>query len=492
MKRFGLALPLALLILAGCDALTAHSSVAARAGSQELPTERLAKLIGNSTVPLAPVLADNQQLARAVVDVWVNYHLLGQAAALRDSLKNVSKMDPALWQQFNQAKNSKFRTELVKLWQPSDTVATEAEYNQGTLLSAAHILLMFPPGASPPQVDSVRKAADRLRKEVTTTNFPQMVKTHSKDNGSLANNGLYAAFPRGMMAREFEEGVLALKPGEISAPIQTVYGFHIIRRPMFEEVKAEHSRAKVNMGMHIAESTFVTRAQNDNKIEVRSNAPKLLRDIVQNLEKYRNDKSVIATFRGGRYTAADFARLIRSVPQRQQVMQNVMQMPDSIVPRVLAEVVYNDFILPRMADSAKVGLDSTEIAGIRLGITNLVVDSWNQLGIEPSSLGDSAGTAERQRKAAAQVELYIDGMMASTRPYVPVPDPLEMLLRSTYDMNVSQSGIMRALEQAVAIRAEADSARARQQRDAPPSLVPMPGDSGKAAGGAPPPSGRGG
>jgi peptidyl-prolyl cis-trans isomerase D len=492
MKRFGLALPLALL-LAGCEALTAHSSVAARAGSQELSTERLAKLIGNSTVPLNPVLAENELMARAVADVWVNYQLLGQAAALRDTLKDASKIDEAMWQQINQAKTGKFRTQLVKLWQPTDTVATEAEYNQGSLLSAAHILLMFPPGASPPQVDSVRKEADRIRKGVTTSNFAQMVKSHSKDNGSLANNGLYAAFPRGMMAKEFEEGVLALKPGDISPPIQTVYGFHIIRRPMFEEVKAEHSRAKVNQGLRSAESTFVTTAQEKNNIDVKSNAAKTMKDVVQNLEKYRNDNTVIATYRGGRYTAADFARLIRAVPQRQAVIQNVMQLPDSIVPQVIAEVVYNDFILPRMADSAKVGLDSAELSGIRLGVTNLVVDSWNQLGVEPSSLGDTASTAERQRQAAMRIEQYIDGMLASTRPYVPVPDPLEMVLRDTYDFNISQSGLKRALEQAVSIRAAADSARARQQQDAPPSAVPMPGgDSGKVAPGTPPPAGRGG
>lgn len=36
-------------------------------------------------------------------------------------------------------------------------------------------------------------------------------------------------FPRGVMAPEFEQAAFALQPGETSDPVQTVFGFHIIR-----------------------------------------------------------------------------------------------------------------------------------------------------------------------------------------------------------------------------------------------------------------------
>ena len=486
MKRIGIVLPLALVVLGGCDALTAHTAVAARAGSQELTTDRLAKLIGNSTVPLDTNAENNERVAFAVADVWVNYQLLGQAAARNDTMKDPKQVDVALEQTFNNAKAMKFQTEVGKTLMPTDTVATEAEYNQGDALAAAHILFAFPQGGGPPQVDSVKRVAEQVRKTLTTANFDDMVKKHSKDPGSVNNKGLYPIFKRGDMVKEFEDGVLALKPGEISEPIQTMHGFHIIRRPMFEEVKAEHSRNKTMKAGFVADSNWRAGIEKANRVEVKKNAPEMLREIAQNVEDHRNDRKVIATYRGGSYTAADFARLVRSVPQRAQLIQQIMSMPDSIVPFAIKGVVLNDKIFPRMADSAKLVPDSAEMNSIRAQLTNILVDSWRQLGIDPASLGDSAANdAARMKEAATRIDEYIDGLMSSTKPYIPVPEPLEQLVRSNYSHDIRESGLKRALQQARKYRASADSARALQMRDAPGSQVPMN------PGGAPP-QGRGG
>jgi len=45
-------------------------------------------------------------------------------------------------------------------------------------------------------------------------------------------NGSLGAFQKGMMVPEFEKAVQALKPGQISGPVKTQFGYHIIRRDM--------------------------------------------------------------------------------------------------------------------------------------------------------------------------------------------------------------------------------------------------------------------
>lgn len=369
----------------------------------------------------------------------------------------------------------------------ADSTVTEAEYNQGTLLSAAHILFSFPPGASQAQMDSVKREADRVRRLVTSANFAQMAATHSKDPGSAGTGGLYAAFPRapdpGAMVKEFEDAVIALKPGEISDPVQTMYGYHILRRSLFEEVRADHARKKAEAGMVQAQQKFMEEVDAGGNVEVKPKAAEIVRKVVADLPAHAKDNSVIATSVAGKFTAADFARIVRSFPERQQVVMEIGQMPDSVVPLMVKQLVRNDLYL-RGADSANIALDSTEIAGIRMQLTSALTETWMQLGVDPASLGDSAtSAAERSREAASRIDSYVDGLLTQSRQYVPIPEPLESLLRAKFNYTVSDAGLERAIQQAVKVRAKVDSLVAGQSQGMPPSSIQMDGGS------PPPPSG---
>ena len=495
MKRFALVLPLAVILLAGCDglraAMTAHTDVAARAGSQELSTERLANLLGNSTVALGPELSSNEPVARAVADVWINYQLLAQGAARGDSLKDVKKLDWALWKQIEGTKIQKFAENASREWARADTTFSEAEYNQGELLSAAHILFMFPQGGTPKQMDSVKAEAERIRKTVTLANFTEMVKKHSKDPGSLDKGGMYTAFQRGAMAKEFEDAVLALKPGEISGLVQTTYGYHIIRRPKYEEVRAEHAMAKGAAATKMAESTYVAKVVLDGKIHLGKNSTELVRKVADDVEAHRNDKTVLTTSIAGKFTAADLARLIRSFPDRQGTLGQIKQMPDTVVPIMLKELTRTQLIV-RLADSAGIGPDSADFAAIRGGLTSFLVQTWQQLGVDPQMLDSAKTPAERSRLAASRIDAFMDGLMNQTRDFVQVPDPLEMLIRDKYSYSISTPGIQRALEQALKVRAEADAVREAQMKNAPPTQVPMDRGGGSPPAATPPGRGRDG
>ena len=70
--------------------------------------------------------------------------------------------------------------------------------------------------------------ADRVRAEVTLGNFAQLAKANSTDTGSAEQGGSIGPIQEGQLVPEFEKVAFALKAGEISQPVKTQFGWHII------------------------------------------------------------------------------------------------------------------------------------------------------------------------------------------------------------------------------------------------------------------------
>lgn len=69
-------------------------------------------------------------------------------------------------------------------------------------------------------------------------NFEELATEYSKDPGSAANGGDLGWFGQGQMVAEFEEAAYALDVDEISAPVQSQHGFHVIQVTEKEEKKS--------------------------------------------------------------------------------------------------------------------------------------------------------------------------------------------------------------------------------------------------------------
>jgi peptidyl-prolyl cis-trans isomerase C len=65
--------------------------------------------------------------------------------------------------------------------------------------------------------------------EVNTLNFASLAQTHSKCP-SKARGGDLGDFGPGQMVKPFEDATLATPIGEISQPVQTHFGYHLIHR----------------------------------------------------------------------------------------------------------------------------------------------------------------------------------------------------------------------------------------------------------------------
>lgn len=76
---------------------------------------------------------------------------------------------------------------------------------------------------------------EQLRKKLTVKNFEKMAKKYSEEPNADKSGGSLGWFGRGRMVPEFEQAAFSMKPGEISAPIKTQFGTHLI---LVEDKKA--------------------------------------------------------------------------------------------------------------------------------------------------------------------------------------------------------------------------------------------------------------
>ncbi len=468
MKKSLIAALAASIAFVGCDslkdAMSAHVDVVAKAADQELSVSRMSTLLGNSKAPL------RKDVANAIVDAWVNYHLVGEAAVKNDSLNDVAEIDKAMWAVLANVKAKKWYDEVSKTWKAPDSSTAEARYNSGEMLAASHILLLTQDTA-PAAKAAVKRKADALRARVTTANFAELAKTSSQDQGSATQGGALGVFPSKAMVPQFESALKALQPGQISPVIETQYGYHIIRRPAFAEVRAQIIQASAAGGMQAAESTYLASLETMSKLEVKPGIGATVRAVVESPNTHMKDKTVLATSTLGKFTAADLARWMETFPPQAGIAERVKTAPDSLIPVFVKNFVRNELVL-HSADSAKLGPDAKQLADIRKLFTAGLTNALTALNLEPAKLAAAAKSdGEREKLAAQRVEDYITKLLAQQSQYVDVTQPVQNVLREKYDYTINAEALDRVLLEAAKVRLASDSTTAAGQ---PATVVPLP------------------
>ena len=114
------------------------------------------------------------------------------------------------------------------------------EFLEGEQANARHILIRVAPDATPEEKAEAKVRSDGVAVIANAdADFAELAALHSEDPGSKDDGGDLGWFGRGRMVKEFEDAVFAAKPGEIVGPIESQFGFHIIR---VEAFRPEHQR----------------------------------------------------------------------------------------------------------------------------------------------------------------------------------------------------------------------------------------------------------
>ena len=110
------------------------------------------------------------------------------------------------------------------------TTPTRRHLPHGRALHARHILVKVDRNASADKKAEAQKKAEALRAEVTGgKDFAEVAKASSDDPGSKSQGGDLGAQEVGAWVPEFSKAAFALKDKEISQPVLTPFGYHIIQ-----------------------------------------------------------------------------------------------------------------------------------------------------------------------------------------------------------------------------------------------------------------------
>lgn len=137
------------------------------------------------------------------------------------------------------------------------------KFTIGTELRASHIL-----------VETEKEAKDIHARIKKGESFGDLAKKYSKDRGSADKGGDVGYFTRGKMVPEFENAAASLKPGEVSEPVKTRFGYHIIKlteikqgnRASFEQSAESIHRQLLGEKRKNLFDTYVEKLKKDMKV----------------------------------------------------------------------------------------------------------------------------------------------------------------------------------------------------------------------------------
>jgi len=135
----------------------------------------------------------------------------------------------------------------------------KAQFDQ--VAKAAHVLICasFDPAAPncTPTPDDEKIAADVSKRAKAGEDFAALAKQYSVHAATKEKGGDLGFFQRGQMPPEFEQAAFALNPGEVSVPVKTQFGLHVIKLlakgKTFEEAKEEIQQ---NLGEQFLQQAF--------------------------------------------------------------------------------------------------------------------------------------------------------------------------------------------------------------------------------------------
>ncbi len=214
------------------------NQVIAQVGNYKLTTSYLLEEVRSLPPQLQMVLIKNPQILNRFVDRWINITLMAVAAKSHGLDKKpeiqaqiqdaVNTILARAWlsEQINK-KNINITDKQIKEYYETHKAK---DFTEPEMVKARHILIRIPKHANKQQIEKAKKEAEKIYTMLKNgANFSKLAKKYSQDPGSSERGGELGYFPKGRMVPSFEKVAFSLKPGQISKPFRTVFGYEIVQ-----------------------------------------------------------------------------------------------------------------------------------------------------------------------------------------------------------------------------------------------------------------------
>lgn len=137
----------------------------------------------------------------------------------------------------------------------TDQLVKEAYDRMKLEINASHILVLVGPEADPKDTLAAYEKITKIRQRVTSggEDFAKVAREESGDPSAKQNGGQLGYFTAMQMVYPFETAAFQLKKGEVSQPVRTRFGYHVIKvndsRPAQGEIKVAHLMVRATPGM---------------------------------------------------------------------------------------------------------------------------------------------------------------------------------------------------------------------------------------------------
>jgi peptidyl-prolyl cis-trans isomerase D len=153
------------------------------------------------------------------------------------------------------------------------------------LVKASHILINFGTNKD----SSKALASQILSRAKKGEDFAALAKEYSQDNGSKDRGGEYDYFPKGQMVKPFEDACFNNAPGSIVGPVETQFGYHIIKvvDKISDEIKYSEIMITVDLTMNtkkqLRRDAMSFKQQLDDGQNIETLSKKLKKNVVETM-----------------------------------------------------------------------------------------------------------------------------------------------------------------------------------------------------------------
>lgn len=373
MKRMVKALINTLLLTAMILALAACGSdkgdVVAEVGDRKIYIDDLTRFFDRSGLRF--ISSEKEiEAKRGYIDTLVNLNLLIIGAYEKNIDKDQEVLKVVEGEEIKFLLDILFEKEIIDKAKPSEAEMKDWFAKSGEEIKASHIL-----------VKTEDEAHEILAQLKNNANFEELAVAHSIDPTAQRNQGDLGYFTWGMMVDNFQDAAYALQPGQISAPVKTDFGYHIIkvvdrrkveRMPAYSEVKEQIRTSIIERRKRDLMKAYVDKLREKYPVTIEKPSCQFLLnkleflypDSIGNMPRWRNNIDpqqldtdekglVIGKYEGGEITIGEYLANLRRVPEDRR--------PDFDNYDSLSSVVFQMALMDILAIDARAqGLHNTD------------------------------------------------------------------------------------------------------------------------------------